>query len=97
MGLMAGKPMGVLLFCWLATVMGWCRLPPDLRWSHIAGAGMLGGIGFTMSIFITNLAFATSEDLVNASKIAILLASLLSGIVGLVWLRCVGRRVHFEN
>ncbi len=86
-GLLLGKPLGVVLACWIAVTIGVCKLPDDLNWTHIVGAGILGGIGFTMSIFISNLAFADSDALRNASKMAILIASLLSGIIGLVWLR----------
>ncbi len=86
-GLVIGKPLGVVLLSALAVTLGVCRLPPDLRFSHLVGAGLLGGIGFTMSIFITNLAFG--DDLVNvhASKIAIFCASLLAGVLGVAWLR----------
>lgn len=89
-GLVIGKPLGVVLLSVLALWLGLCRLPPDLRLSHLVGAGMLGGIGFTMSIFITNLAFG--EDLINvhASKIAIFCASLMAGVLGVVWLRMCG-------
>ncbi len=61
-------------------------LPKDLRWSCIIGTGFLGGIGFTMSIFITMLAF-NSPDLINNAKMAILIGSFLSGVVGFVWLK----------
>ena len=91
LGLFAGKPVGITLFCVIAVAMGLCRLPDDLGWRHVIGAGMLGGIGFTMSIFITNLAFTGEPQLIDASKMAILLASLASGIVGLIWLRRVAR------
>lgn len=86
-GLIAGKPLGVTLFCVVAVALGICRLPPDLKWPHIIGAGMLGGIGFTMSIFITNLAFAGNPETINTAKMAILLASLMAGIFGFLWLR----------
>ncbi len=86
-GLLAGKPLGVTLFCFVAVACGLCRLPPDLNWRHVFGAGMLGGIGFTMSIFITNLAFTESADVINASKMAILSASLAAGVAGFVWLK----------
>ena len=88
-GLVLGKPVGILLASALAVAAGLCRLPGDVRWSHIAGAGMLGGIGFTMSIFIANLAFPGQSALVDESKMAIFLASLLSGVAGLLWLRWV--------
>lgn len=86
-GLLLGKPLGVTLLCFVAVSIGVCRLPAELRWSHMLGAGILGGIGFTMSIFIANLAFATSPDTINASKMAILLSSLVAGVAGYVWLR----------
>lgn len=86
-GLVAGKPLGVTLLCFLAVALGICRLPFDLKWPHIIGAGLLGGIGFTMSIFITHLAFTPSAQVINTSKMAILLASLTAGTTGLVWLQ----------
>jgi Na+:H+ antiporter, NhaA family len=86
-GLVVGKPLGILLLSFLAVALGLCRLPANVGWGHIFGAGLLGGIGFTMSIFITNLAFAGGAELVNASKMAILAASVAAGILGLVWLR----------
>lgn len=85
-GLMLGKPVGIALLTLLAVTLGISGLPSDLGWRHVVGAGLLGGIGFTMSIFIANLAFAASPALVNASKMAILLASLTSGIAGYLWL-----------
>lgn len=91
-GLIVGKPLGVTLLCLAAVAGGICRLPPDLNWRHIVGAGILGGIGFTMSIFIANLAFAGDAENVNASKMAILLASLISGIIGFLWLKFLGNR-----
>lgn len=91
LGLLIGKPLGVTALCFVGTWIGLCRLPPELRWSHIIGAGVLGGIGFTMSIFITNLAFADDPHIVNASKMAILMASVTSAILGLLWLRLFGK------
>lgn len=87
LGLLLGKPLGITLLCFIAVSIGLCRLPQDIGWRHVAGAGLLGGIGFTMSIFITNLAFAGNEQFVNAAKIAILLASICAGGLGLLWLR----------
>lgn len=86
-GLIIGKPVGITIFCFVAIALGLCRLPADLKWPHMIGAGILGGIGFTMSIFITNLAFSTSPNIINASKMAILLASLSAGAVGFLWIR----------
>ncbi|HTE15767.1 MAG TPA: Na+/H+ antiporter NhaA [Burkholderiales bacterium] len=85
-GLIVGKPLGVTFLCFVAVACGLCRLPAELNWSHMMGAGMLGGIGFTMSIFIANLAFPGNPDAVNASKLAILLASVTAGTFGFIWL-----------
>jgi NhaA family Na+:H+ antiporter len=89
LGLVLGKPAGVVLMCAIAVACGVCSFPANVRWSHIVGAGMLGGIGFTMSIFITNLAFAGDAALINASKLAVLVASLVAGALGMLWLRVV--------
>jgi NhaA family Na+:H+ antiporter len=86
-GLVIGKPLGVLLLSIVAVMLGICSLPPDLRWRHLVGAGMLGGIGFTMSIFITNLAFADQPELINAAKMSVFAASLMAGVLGFLWLR----------
>jgi NhaA family Na+:H+ antiporter len=88
---MLGKPLGVTLLCAVAVSCGLCRLPTDMNWRHIAGAGILGGIGFTMSIFISNLAFVGNAETTNASKMAILLASLIAGTMGFLWLKSWGR------
>jgi len=88
-GLFFGKVIGVTLFSVAAIKIGICRLPESLCWRDIVGAGFLGGIGFTMSIFITNLAFIGDADTINASKMAILLASFTAGVVGFIWLRYV--------
>jgi Na+:H+ antiporter, NhaA family len=87
MGLVLGKPIGVLLLCLAAVRLGVSALPEGVSWRHLAGAGILGGIGFTMSIFITNLAFAGQPELVEVSKLAVLCASLIAGIGGYLWLR----------
>jgi NhaA family Na+:H+ antiporter len=89
-GLVLGKPLGITLLCFVAVAVGICRLPLDLNWKHVFGAGILGGIGFTMSIFITNLAFIGNTELINASKMAILLASLIAGTIGFLWLKLFG-------
>lgn len=90
-GLLLGKPLGITLASFIVVSLGICRLPLDLNWRHIAGAGILGGIGFTMSIFITNLAFAGNAEAVNSSKMAILLASLTAGTTGFLWLKFFGK------
>ncbi|MBC3874147.1 Na+/H+ antiporter NhaA [Undibacterium flavidum] len=91
-GLGLGKPLGVSLCCALAVMTGLCQLPAGMQWRHVIGAGILGGIGFTMSIFITNLAFTGQDALINASKMAILVASLCAGLIGFVWLRFTSNR-----
>lgn len=85
LGLFLGKPYGVLIFSYLSVKFGLSKQHPDLKWNSVFGVGLLAGIGFTMSIFITLLAF-DNEVIINNSKIAILFASLFSGIVGLFWL-----------
>lgn len=90
-GLVLGKPAGIMLLSFAAVTFGICRLPLDLNWRHVFGAGLLGGIGFTMSIFITNLAFAGGAGHITASKIAILLASLTAGAIGFLWLKLFGQ------
>lgn len=92
-GLVLGKPVGIFLFSYLAVKLGVCRLPADIHWRQVIGVGMLGGIGFTMSIFITNLAFAGDTASINASKMAILMASLFAGLSGLLWLYHFSRKV----
>ena len=87
LGLIVGKPLGIVLMCWLAIATGLCTLTENVRWRHVAGAGLLGGIGFTMSIFITNLAFASAPAMIASSKLAVLVASLVAGLLGLLWLR----------
>lgn len=85
-GLVIGKPLGIWLFSLAGVGLGLSALPPDLKWKNILAAGFLGGIGFTMSIFITLLAF-DNAGLVNNSKIAILIASVMAGITGFILLR----------
>lgn len=85
-GLVIGKPLGICLFSFIGVVLGLCALPADLKWKNILGAGFLGGIGFTMSIFITLLAF-NDADVVNGSKIAILIASVIAAASGLIFLK----------
>ncbi len=85
-GLILGKPLGIWLFSFIGIGLGICTLPNDLKWKNIIGAGFLGGIGFTMSIFITLLAFDDSE-IVNHSKIAILVASVIAGSIGFATLK----------
>lgn len=85
-GLLLGKFAGIFLISWLAVKLNIANLAPDLNWGHLLGVSLLAGIGFTMSIFITNLAFDDSS-IVIASKMSILLASVAAAIVGLFILK----------
>lgn len=87
-GLTIGKPIGILLFSTIAVKAGICNLPPDVSCKQIAGAGMLAGIGFTMSIFISLLAFE-DEEIINGAKLMVLLGSLISAVIGFVWLKMI--------
>lgn len=83
LGLFLGKQFGITAFSWLAVKLGVAELPQGVNWSLIYGASILGGIGFTMSLFISVLAFQ-SVDYITDAKMGVLLASLLSGIVGTI-------------
>jgi NhaA family Na+:H+ antiporter len=85
-GLILGKPVGILLFSFLAVSIGFASLPDRVNWKSIFSVGFLGGIGFTMSIFITLLAF-DNEHLINSSKLAILTASFVAGLIGFILLK----------
>ena len=80
-GLVVGKPLGIVLFAWLAVRLGLCRLPNGTSWRHIVGVGLLGGIGFTMSLFIASLAYEPAV-LTLAAKVGIFIASLVAGTAG---------------
>ena len=86
LGLLLGKPIGIGLFSYLSVKLKIGRLPEDLNWKSILGVSFLGGIGFTMSIFITLLAFSEKKQIDNA-KIMILISSLIAGIIGLLYLK----------
>ena len=85
-GLLLGKPIGVVLMTWVAVAFGISKLPASINRRHIVGTGFLAGIGFTMSIFITLLAFDNAAT-VQMSKITVLLTSLLAGLIGFLILR----------
>ncbi|MFY9154417.1 MAG: Na+/H+ antiporter NhaA [Prolixibacteraceae bacterium] len=94
-GLIAGKPLGIFLFTFLAVAFGLCKLPEDLNWKSILGVGFLGGIGFTMSIFITLLAF-DNETIINNAKFVILVSSLLAGLIGFLSLKLSLKNTNSE-
>ncbi len=86
LGLIVGKPLGIFLLTFLVVSFGLCKLPKSLNWKFIFGVGLLGGIGFTMSMFITLLAF-DDQIIINNSKLVILIASLIAGILGFITLK----------
>lgn len=85
-GLVIGKPLGITLFTFIAVKTSLCRLPSGVKWSHIIGTACLGGIGFTMSIFVTLLAF-NDEAMINSAKLIILISSIIAGFIGFFWLK----------
>jgi NhaA family Na+:H+ antiporter len=86
LGLVLGKPVGIFFFSMLSVWLGLSTIPEDLKKVHVLWTGLLAGIGFTMSIFITQLAF-TDSSLVTGSKIAIIIGSLLAGLLGFLLLK----------
>lgn len=89
LGLILGKPAGIFLFSYLPVKLGLCKLPGNVNWKALLGIGFLGGIGFTMSIFIALLAFSDQSQIDNA-KAMILLASCLAGLLGFILLKTIG-------
>lgn len=97
-GLIVGKPLGILLLAMLSVKLGWSHLPHDISWRGVLGIGFLAGIGFTMSIFISLLSF-DDVTLINEAKLAILIASLVAGLIGYLLLNaCLRRRrtIHWH-
>ena len=86
LGLVVGKPLGIFILTFLVVKLGWCQLPNDMNWKSVLGVGFLGGIGFTMSIFITLLAF-DNTIIINNTKLIIVLSSLLAGVIGFLFLK----------
>ncbi len=91
LGLTAGKVIGVFGMAWLAVKVGIGRLPANVTWAHVFGVSLLAGIGFTVSIFISGIAF-DERELVDLAKMGVFSASVVAGIVGYVVLRWVGGR-----
>lgn len=95
-GLLIGKTIGIFLFSWLVIKAGWSRLPEATGWKHMLGVSILGGIGFTMSIFISNLAF-TDFQIIEESKIAVLVGSMLACITGLLLLLSGKKTIYIQE
>jgi NhaA family Na+:H+ antiporter len=93
LGLVVGKPTGILLASWLAVRLGIAAKPEAYSWRQLAGAGALAGIGFTMSLFIAGEAFQSESDF-SAAKLAIFIASLIAGVLGFLILWPRERRDH---
>ncbi|MBF6594891.1 MAG: Na+/H+ antiporter NhaA [Thermaceae bacterium] len=91
LGLLLGKPLGIFLICWLAVRLGLAALPAGVSWPMILGAGFLGGIGFTMSLFVAALAFA-DKGLLDQAKMGVLSSSVVAAIVGLAVVSWAVRR-----
>lgn len=84
LGLAVGKPVGIVLMCWLASVARLAPLPAGVTWRHIAGGGFLAGIGFTMALFITGLAL--EDELMRSAKVGVLAGSVVSAVIGMTLL-----------
>jgi NhaA family Na+:H+ antiporter len=98
-GLFIGKPLGIVLASVLVVKLGFASLPRGVTWIQLTGVGFLAGIGFTMSLFVNELAFVgvdpeIAEQLMSSGKIAIFIASILSAVVGIVWLKLSCREVQ---
>jgi NhaA family Na+:H+ antiporter len=97
MGLLLGKFIGITGTSWLMLKLGMAAMPRDTRFSQIAGVSLLAGIGFTMSIFVAQLGFEENPELLLMAKTGILLASLLAGVTGFIWLYLVSRPSGAEH
>lgn len=92
LGLVLGKCIGISVLCWITLRLGIGRLPEGMNFYHVIGVSLLAGVGFTMSIFVADLGFNQHPENLNIAKTAILLASLIAGISGYLWLRYIARR-----
>jgi Na+:H+ antiporter, NhaA family len=95
-GLLVGKAIGIIGGSWLVVHLGISRLPEGIRWGHIVGSAILAGIGFTLSIFIADLAFDDPAQ-IQAAKVAIFASSLVAASIGLLVLRSVAQRTDVER
>lgn len=95
-GLVVGKPLGIFLFSFIAIKLKLGEKPDQTTWGQLFGVGILGGIGFTMSIFVTLLAF-NDTDLINNSKFAIIISSVLAGVLGIFVLKITGKPIKIKR
>lgn len=92
LGLLIGKPVGITLFSFLAVKLGIANMPKGANWKHITGVGLLGGIGFTMSVFIALLSFSDENTILSEAKFSILVGSVISGILGYLILSSIAKK-----
>ena len=92
LGLIVGKSIGITAVSWLLVKLGVAKLPEHVHWPHIVGVGFIAGIGFTVSIFITELAFSGNTGLIDTAKVSICIASIVSALLGMIVLRLVRQR-----
>ncbi len=95
-GLLLGKPIGIMLLSFLTVKLKIANLPAHVNWMHMLGAAILGGVGFTMAIFVANLAY-TDDFLISEAKLGILSASLVSGVIGFLFLFMQARRTDSSD
>jgi NhaA family Na+:H+ antiporter len=91
LGLLIGKPIGIFIVTWLAVKLRICEMPTGSTWPQVLSVGMLGGIGFTVALLITDLGFER-ELLIDEAKLGVLTASLAAGVIGFVLLWLTTRR-----
>lgn len=96
-GLLAGKPIGIMLFSFIVVKTKLASLPENVNWFHMLGSAILGGVGFTMAIFVANLAFPAHPELIVNAKVAILSASTLAGIIGFMFLFLQAKAAHSKG
>jgi NhaA family Na+:H+ antiporter len=97
-GLVLGKQIGITLFAWLAVKLNWAQLPSEVTWGHVYGIGWPGGIGFTMSLFIAELAFGNDHpEFLNEAKVGILLALIVASAGGYFTLRWQAAQMRQED
>ena len=96
-GLLLGKPIGIMLFSFIVIKTKLASLPENVNWIHMLGSAILGGVGFTMAIFVANLAFPAHPELITNAKVAILSASTLAGIIGFTFLFLQAKAAHAKG
>jgi NhaA family Na+:H+ antiporter len=96
-GLLIGKPLGIVGATWLLTRTPVGRLDPSLKWSQMFGMGLMAGIGFTVALLVTELAYGHASPHTEHAKLAVLLASVLAGVLGAIWLLVVSRKTPAER